>query len=80
MLNVRYANLFRLSMVMVCFYTIFQRLYTKYNGENYVYLKKNINGSVCLILVLNIWVKVFRIIPEFRILRLTFHRKSASKC
>ena len=23
--------------------------------------------------------KVFRIIPEFRILRLTFHRKSASK-
>ena len=26
------------------------------------------------------WVKVFMIIPEFRILRLTFHRKSASKC
>ena len=26
-----------------------------------------------------LWVKVFRIIPEFRILRLTFHRKSASK-
>ena len=26
------------------------------------------------------WVKVFRIIPEFRVLRLTFHRKSASKC
>ena len=26
------------------------------------------------------WVKVFRIIPEFRILRLNFHRKSASKC
>ena len=25
-------------------------------------------------------VKVFRMIPEFRILRLTFHRKSASKC
>ena len=26
------------------------------------------------------WVKVFRIIPEFRILRQTFHRKSASTC
>ena len=26
------------------------------------------------------WMKVFRIIPEFRILRLTFHRKSAAKC
>ena len=26
------------------------------------------------------WVSIFRIIPEFRILRLTFHRKSASKC
>ena len=26
------------------------------------------------------WAKVFRIIPELRILRLTFHRKSASKC
>ena len=25
------------------------------------------------------WVKVLRIIPEFRILRLTLHRKSASK-
>ena len=25
------------------------------------------------------WVKAFRIIPEFRILRLTFNRKSASK-
>ena len=25
-------------------------------------------------------VKVFRINPEFRILRLTFHRKSTSKC
>ena len=25
-------------------------------------------------------VKVFRINPEFRILRLTFHRKSALKC
>ena len=26
------------------------------------------------------WVKVFRNNPEFKILRLTFHRKSASKC
>ena len=26
------------------------------------------------------WLKIFRIIPEYRILRLTFHRKSASKC
>ena len=26
------------------------------------------------------WVKVFRIIPEFKILRLTFQRKAASKC
>ena len=26
------------------------------------------------------WVKAFRIIPEFRILRLAFHRKLASKC
>ena len=27
--------------------------------------------------LVSVWVKVFRIIPEFRILRLTFHRKSA---
>ena len=26
------------------------------------------------------WVKVFKNNPKFRILRLTFHRKSASKC
>ena len=31
-------------------------------------------------LLLIISVKVFRINPEFRILRLTFHGKSASKC
>ena len=30
--------------------------------------------------VLDSLVKVFSIIPDFRILRLTFHRKSASKC
>ena len=30
--------------------------------------------------LLNTWVKIFRINPEFRILRLTFHRKSTSKC
>ena len=29
---------------------------------------------------LKTWVKVLRNIPEFRILRLTFRRKSASKC
>ena len=28
----------------------------------------------------SVWVKVFRINPEFRILMLTFHWKSASKC
>ena len=28
----------------------------------------------------NTWVKVFRANPEFRILWLTFHRKSATKC
>ena len=30
--------------------------------------------------LLDSWVKVYRIISEFRILGLTFHRKSASKC
>ena len=29
--------------------------------------------------VAHAWVKVFRINPKFRILRLTFHRKSALK-
>ena len=39
--------------------------------------QKVLSGSV---LRINSWVKVFRIFPEFRILRLTFHRKSATKC
>ena len=30
--------------------------------------------------IMEAWVNVFRIIPEFRIMRLTFHRKSAPKC
>ena len=35
---------------------------------------------VNIILLSVTWVKVFRINSEFRILRLTFQRKSASKC
>ena len=38
------------------------------------------NGRPIILFIMSKWVKVFRIIPEFRILRLTFHRKSASKC
>ena len=37
-------------------------------------------GVPGLFFIFTTWVKVFRIIPEFKILRLTFHRKSASKC
>ena len=37
-------------------------------------------AAVAAAAVLATWVKVFRIIPEIRILRLTFQRKSASKC
>ena len=37
-------------------------------------------GRVRLAAVTIAWVKFFRIIPEFRILRLTFFGKSASKC
>ena len=41
--------------------------------------KAKVRGIVLILLILETWVKVFRINPEFRILRLTFHRKSASK-
>ena len=37
-------------------------------------------SCVHYILITRAWVKVFKINPEFRILRLSFHRKSASKC
>ena len=37
-------------------------------------------SDICSIPSYSTWVKVFRINPEFRILRLTFQRKSASKC
>ena len=37
-------------------------------------------GEISNSCIVYTWVKVFRIIPEFRILRLTFQRKSASKC
>ena len=44
--------------------------------------KKNKTEKVSMIsqYLYNIWVKVFRIVPEFRIFRLTFQRKSPSKC
>ena len=41
-------------------------------------VRKGIN-YVMYISAFTTWVKVFRIIPEFRILRLTFNRKSALK-
>ena len=41
---------------------------------------KLMNGVTCFVPRIYAWVKSFRIIPEFRILRLTFYRKSASKC
>ena len=39
-------------------------------------------AGFCLLLFFNSLLsgKFFRIIPEFRILRMTFHRKSSSKC
>ena len=40
---------------------------------------RKIQSSLNITYGLMSWVNVFRIIPEFRILRLTFHRKSASK-
>ena len=43
------------------------------------FIKKTLAGRVEEDATKFAWVKVFRIIPEFRILRLTFHRKSASK-
>ena len=36
--------------------------------------------TFCIKVNISTLVKVFRIIPEFKILRLTFLRKSASKC
>ena len=44
------------------------------NNERVNYVLLSADVSACIISM-----KVFRIIPEFRILRLTFHRKSASK-
>ena len=52
--------------VIFDFISVFIHLFTPHN--------------YCIIVVkISAWMKVFRIVPEFRILRLTFHRKSASK-
>ena len=45
----------------------------------YLKIKKNVSNLNAL-QYKYIWVKGFMINPEFRTLRLTFHRKSASKC
>ena len=37
-------------------------------------------GVKIMLMLRQTWVKAFRIIPDFRISRLTFCRKSASKC
>ena len=42
-----------------------------------------ITAAFCFVVreaTVSAWVEVFKINPEFRILRLTFQRKSASKC
>ena len=45
-------------------------------------LGKQSNQCTCrkYFLTMHAWMTGFRINPEFRILKLTFHRKSASKC
>ena len=51
------------------------------NADSVLYcLDRSLFGRFKVNCGVNAWAKVFRIIPEFRILRLTFHRKSASKC
>ena len=54
-------------------------------GNIFVENKMGKRACICIVFYSHddtfTWVKnVFRINPEFRILRLTFHRKSASKC
>ena len=58
--------------------------------ENYLHKQETIRLKTGVLVVVRdvfplksrlfAWVKVFRINPEFMILSLTFHRKSASKC
>ena len=52
------------------------------NSASMDFRQKQVTWPAHKILVLNALagVKLFKIIPEFRILGLTFHRKSASKC
>ena len=47
-----------------------------------IFKKFDVNTSAIQVnsILVVAWVKVFRIIPEFRILRMTFHGKSSSKC
>ena len=56
-----------------CFYELHNHLHAVRRGYNLIRQEE-------IYALYNSWVKVFRIIPQFRILRLTFHRKSASKC
>ena len=50
--------------------------------DNFIQIHYFVRYILGLMITNNVFalVKVFRINPEFRILRLTFHRKSASKC
>ena len=66
-------------------YSLFDWISSQVDNENNLHscgvlLLTSLANYETLILLLSqlLWVKVLRIIPEFRILRLTFHRKSAS--
>ena len=57
---------------------IFKEKYLQH-PKNFALISSFLEKKVCLFFK-HTWVKIFRINPELRILRLTFHRKSASKC
>ena len=70
-----FACICRILMNRFIFMMLWQ---TFLNGQWTLKLENNIAGQTWLT-SLYAWVKFCRIIPEFRILRLTFHRKSAPK-
>ena len=66
----------RLSTFSLALYTLYLCMHLPSNGQNFYAALLHIWKTACFFVAR---VKVFIIIPEFSILRLTFHRKSASK-
>ena len=68
------------TLVSICFFLLVDNYVINLYQRKYPEHKKFDTCAVNEVCKMSSWLEVFRIIPDFRILRLSFYGKETSKC